>query len=434
MNKLVCYAGLYTISAGFLKLAGFVLFMWLARTLSVDNYANLGLLYSLQTGVTTFGLVGIVEAIVGLLKSLSSLEDRQKLFAAANSAFIFTLSISLVILSVSYETLNTGSNKTQLTLLYVMFSGGLLAFASLQTQIVRLEEKHLASLCFNFVLPFAGLVGSSLAFYYFRTVSSFYWGTAIGLSISLAVMLSCRVGFYDFTKNKKDIYPILKRTAPFVIVAFLGWLSGYGNNYIINFYFEPKEVAKFTFALSLSSIMQLIATALNQVWSPRFYQYVRELSFESLEEKNRQFFRLQGLAMGFIGGLVLALFPLFTKLGGGNLGSYQTMNLELLCLFSSYVFLSPWWHCSNYFLAHDHGSSIMKITLLTSVIGISIWLILMWQLGSIGIYIGFMTQMLIRSVGIALAAKRRWPVRICWDGVVGGILLTFSGYMFSRCW
>ena len=82
MNKLVYYAGLYTASAGLLKLSGFIIFLWLGRTLSVDDYAQFGLLYSLQTGLMTFGLVGIVEAVIGLLKSHRSADEQKKLFAA----------------------------------------------------------------------------------------------------------------------------------------------------------------------------------------------------------------------------------------------------------------------------------------------------------------------------------------------------------------
>lgn len=430
--RLVYYAGLYTVSAGLLKLTGFLLFLWLARTLSVDNYANFGLLYALQTGLTTFGLVGIVEAVVGLLKGRRSAEEQGRLFAAANGVFLVTLSASVAFVISLFVIFDNRSGASFLILTGVLISGGVLAFSSLQSQIARLEEKHLSSLCYSFVLPLAGLVGSFISFFLERTVQSFFLGSAFGLLIALAGLRITRVGFYTFSGLFGEVRPLLLRVTPFIAVAFLGWLSGYGNNYIIKLLFKSKEVARFTFALSLSSVMLLIATALNQVWSPRFYRITHELPFDQVEKKNRQFYRLQGLALGIIGGIVIAVFPFTMKLLGGNLMSYQSMSVELLCLFSAYVFSIPWWHCSNYYLAYGKGTSIMRITLVASAIGFFAWIILMWLLGPIGIYIGFLSFMISYSVVALFAVKRHWPVKASWDGVVGGVLIIFIGFVVSK--
>jgi hypothetical protein len=69
----------------------------------------------------------------------------------------------------------------------------------------------------------------------------------------------------------------------------------------------------------------------------------------------------------------------------------------------------------------------MRIVLVTSIMGIAVWLVLMWLLGPIGIYVGFLTQMLLRSVGITIAARRYWDVRVSWDGVAAGILMNGLG-------
>lgn len=432
MNKLAYYAGLYTVSAGFLKLAGFVLFLWLARTLSVSDYANFGLLYSLQTGLITFGLVGIIEAVVGLLKDHKNIEQQKTLFAAANSVFILTLVSALVFVLFMYVTFLEHSEITFLMLASVLLSGALLAFSSLQAQIVRLEEKHLPSLYFNFVLPLAGLLGSFVLFFIERTVQSFFLGAMIGLIVLIVGAWINKIGFYDIAYRTTKIRHILLRVTPFIAVAFLGWLSGYGNNYIIKLFFDSTEVAKFTFILSLSSVMQLIATALNQAWAPRFYKITHELPFEEVEKKNRKFYRLQGFLFGLFGGIVISVFPIAMKMLKGNLLYYQSMSFELFLLFSSYVVLSPWWHYQNYFLAYDKGPSIMRIVLITSVIGIVAWIILMWLFGPIGIYIGFMLQMLLRSVGIIIVGKKYWPVQISWDGLVVGVLINIAGFLISK--
>lgn len=430
MNKLIYYAGLYTASAALLKLSGFVLFLWIAKTLSVDNYANFGLLYALQSGLTTFGLVGILESVIGLLKEYQTEEQRRKLFAAANSTFLITLFSSVLIVLIFFIFIS--SEATTLTLIWVLASGALLSFSMLQSQIVRLDEEHLSSLSFNFIVPFTGITGSFVLFYLDRTVQSFFAGATLGLIFSTLVMIIFKIGFFNFSSKTKEILPVIVRITPFIAVALLGWLGGYGNNYIINFFFEPKEIAKFTFALSLSSVMQLIATALNQVWSPRFYKLINNLPEVKLELMNKRFFRVQGLTMGLFGGLVIALFPKLIDMVGGNLLSYRSITLELFLLFSSYVILTPWWHCQNYFLAHDRGPMVMRVILITSIIGITLWIMLMILLGPIGIYVGFFMQMLLRTIVLLFEAKKCWPIRASWDGVVAGIIILFIGFVISH--
>jgi hypothetical protein len=40
--------------------------------------------------------------------------------------------------------------------------------------------------------------------------------------------------------------------------------------------------------------------------------------------------------------------------------------------------------------------------------------------------------MLIRSTGIAYTAKKRWPIKLSWEGVFGGVLIIFAGFVLSK--
>lgn len=427
MRKLIWFAGIYGGAAAFLKLAGFLLFLWLAHILSVEDYANFGLLYALQTGLTTFAIAGIVESVIGLMKERRLMQQQRTLFAAANSVFwlmaIIAIAISLFIFAVFIQQ----PEINFLVLGCTLASGILLAFSSLQAQIVRLVESHLASLSFNFLVPLVGLAISGIFFFFEKTVQSFFFGSVAGISIFLVVLKFYRVGFYGVAGLSADVYSIFARVTPFIAVAFLGWLSGYGNNYVVKMFFESTDVAKFTFAFTLSSVMPLIASSLNQVWSPRFYRITHESPFAEVERKNKKFYLLQGIALGLLGGAVIGLYPTVIGMLGGNLIAYQSMSTELFFLFFAYVFLSPWWHCQNYYLAYDKGSELTKIVLITSVIGIPVSLGLMWVLGPIGVYVGFMAQMFLRSLGIVYMAKKNWPVDISWVGIiVGGGILTMG--------
>lgn len=430
-SPLAWYAGLYTASAAALRLAGFTLFLWLARGLSVEEYATFGLFYALQTGLATLATAGIVEVVVGLRKDHTSAPMRHILLGAANASFaLMSVAVSTVAL-LAFTAFKSASVATLLLCTGASALGVLTAFSTLQAQLTRLDENHLASLCFNFFAPFAGLVGGALGFLVERSVESYFLGSALGSLLALLGLRALRVGVYDLALGWDRIGLVFGRIGPFVAMAMLGWLSGYGNNYLVQALFGHADVARFTFALNFSSMMQLVATALNQVWSPRFYRMVQELPWGYVESRNGQFFRLQGWVLGLIGGALLALLPLAVRLFGGNLSAYRSMSFELLLLCASYVLLSPWWHCYNYYLVHGKRQELMRIFLITSVLGIAAWLAMMALLGPPGIYIGFLTQMLIRTLAIVIAARRHWPVRIAWDGVAIGTLFVLGGYFIS---
>lgn len=427
MKRYVYFAGLYAGSAALLKAGGFLLSLWMARTLPVAEYGAWGLLYAFQTGLTTFGLVGILEAVVGLLRSHDTPEARRALFGGATGAFLVTISASLII-AIAIAPFVLGQRIGLLAIACVLVSGALLAFAALQAQIVRLEERHLASLGFNFGVPLVGLASSTAWFIAERSAQSFFVGSAVGLVVAMAALWRAgKVEAYSVARHGEQRRQVMARLAPYVVVAFFGWLSGYGNNFVVTSLFPATEVARFTFALSLGSVMQLVASALNQVWSPRFFLITQSEPFDTVEDKNRRFFFSQSVVLGLIAALSIVLLPPLLKALGGNLAFYASMKLELFFVFAAYIVLSPWWHCHNYFLAYDRGPSVMNIVLITSAVGIVLWLALMWLLGPLGIYIGFFSQMVVRSIGIVLFARGFWPVRVGWGGVATGMLVASGG-------
>jgi hypothetical protein len=128
---------------------------------------------------------------------------------------------------------------------------------------------------------------------------------------------------------------------------------------------------------------------------------------------------------------VIAILPLAIDIIGGNLISYREIQAELFLLFAGYVVLSPWWHCQNYFLVHGKGQELMTVVFRTSVIGLLAWLFLMWLLGALGIYLGFLVQMVLRMLGLVAAARKHWPLTIAWDGVAAGLVLLGAGFAVS---
>lgn len=431
MRRLLAWAGVYSASAALQKLTGFVILLWLARAMPVEDYATFGLFYALQTGIITFALAGVVEAIVGSLKAHALPEERAALYAAGFRASVVMTCLTCV-LAIAGFALSAGGRSVSLSsLLWVIASSVLLAGASYQAHIGRLEERHARAVLFNTLPPLAGFLGGLTAYVMQRRVESFFAGSAIAVSLVLAALAVQKRQRRSAAAGVSDEWRLLAAGGPFAAVAFLGWFSGYGQNYIVNFMFSPLEVARFTFIMTLASVMQLVATALNQVWSPRFYQITHDTAFDEVERRNRLFFRYQGIALGALAGTMLAGVDLAQRYLGGHLAEYGSMRFELGALTCGYVLLPPWWHCQNYFLAYGKGPELMRNAIATSAIGIVLWVLLMWRLGPTGIYVGFVVQMFVRMQGAVVLARRHWPVRLAWEGVAAGLLLTAAGALLS---
>lgn len=430
-NPLAYIATAYTGSAMLQKGIGFVLFLWLAHSLSVQDYATFGLLYALQTGLSTMAIAGIIESVIGLLKDHESSSSRHSLFRAANSVFGLFALASIVIVAAIYCFLLRETSGSAISLVCVIITGVVTAFFSLQAYLVRLEERHLASLMLGFLSPMSGLIGGAIGFMTARSVHSFYVGSAIGLVLSSVPFALFRIGFYRMAGASEDIMPIVARIAPFIIIAALGWLGGYGNTYLVKTFFAGVDVAKFTFLYTLSAVLQLVATSLNQVWSPKFFRIVHEMPLSEVEAKNKRFYAIEGLTLGLVGGLLLLVLPFFLRRIGGNLSGYQGMNLELFFLFMAYAWSIPFWHVQNYYYAYKKGKELMRVTLFGSGLGLILWLIAIVVLGRMGIYVGFMIQMMTRMLGAVALARKEWALSIAWEGVVAATFLLLCGAAIS---
>lgn len=429
MKGFVYVAGTYASSAILLKVCGFLLSIWMARSLEVAEYGQWGLLFAIQTGLATFGVVGILESVVGLLRRCHGSNSRASLFAAANGVFFVTIGVSLLMAFVVSVFVFEVDVDT-ISLIPVFVSGGLLAFAVLQAQLIRLEERHIRSIAYSFFVPAVALFASAVSFSILRTAESFFLGSMIGLLFSITSLggagLSAFGGQQDRSIHRRQIFA---RLGPYAIVAFFGWISGYGNNFIISRFFETTEVARFTFAMSIGAIMPLVASALNQVWSPRFFRITQAESIKFVEDENWKFYFLLSMVLGLVAMFSIVVVPRLLTGLGGRLSFYSSMRLEYFFLFSGYIILTPWWHCSNYLMAYDRGRGIMNVVIWSSAVGVPLWLLFMWLFGPLGIYIGFFAQMLLRSVAIVLIARDIWALRINWLGPLLGISIAAVGLL-----
>jgi O-antigen/teichoic acid export membrane protein len=418
----------YTASAAVQKGFGLLVLLWVAYVLPAGDYAIFGLLWALQVGVATLAGAGITESVVGLLKDHATQQARAQLFSAANGAFAYLVvsacALSTAVYLLPFWTVGVGPG----TRFSVVVCGLLMAFLTLHANLVRLEERHAASIALGTVAPVFGQLFAFTAFFIFESTPAFYAALAAGLVVVLVPLYHRGLGHFHFALTWTETALVRRTLRPYVVIAFLSWVGGYGYTYVVGSMFTAADVARFAFAYTLSSVMHLVATSMNQAWSPRFFKLVHVLPIADMEARNLRFFAIQGAALGLMGALMLLAFPVVLDGVGGNLGNYRDMGLELGLLLFGYAIAIPWWHSQNYYLVHGFAAEMRNVVLVTTIIGLLAWLALMSLMGSIGVYVGFAAQMLIRSVGIWIWARRWWPIGIAWHGpVIAGVLLGAAG-------
>lgn len=429
-SPLAFYAAAYTASAVIQKGLGFICFLWLARSLTTDEYAHFGLLYALQTALSTFAVAGIIEVVIGLYKGSEVDRKKMELFQAANSAFILLTFISTIVSGISYTIVIDSRQCSFINFTSVAISGILTAFVTLQSSLVRLEERHVTSVMFGFLPAIIGMIGGALLFLRTHSVSGFFIGSAGGMLISMLPFAVYRIRFLR-PGPRVAVASILKRIAPFILIAVFGWLSGYGNTYPVKYFFTPRDVAKFTFVYSLSAIMQLVATSMNQAWSPRFFAIVHEMAAQEVEFKNKRFSIFQGLMLGMSGAGLMIILPWAIGRIGGNLANFGNPNRELFFLLSAYAVSVPWWHAQNYFYAYNKGKELMEVTILSSCTGFILWGGCVYLLGVIGVYVGFMVQFAVRTIVGVYCARKEWSIQVAWEGTTTAVILLLAGLSLS---
>lgn len=429
--KFAIYASGYSLAAVIHKGLGFILFFWLAHTLSRGEYAVFGLFYALQAGLVAISTAGVVEMVIGHYRNHFDEQRRQRLFSIGNGMFVWLIFLAAVVALCVYVGFLV-QYAAILDIALIFIGSVLLAFFTLQASFVRLSEAHGQSLLLIFVPPVVGLIAAYAGFVFWGTLPAFFGGMAAALAVVFFIFIRLRLIHFGVSLQVSEMISIKYEVVPYVVIALLVWLSGYGSTYMVESIFDMADVATFTFVYTISSVMHIVATSLNQVWSPRFFRLVHEMPIIELERKNTIFFAVQGAVLGLVGAVMLLLFRPGIDVVGGNLIGYRDAGQGLAWLFAGYAMAVPWWHAQNYYYAHKQGESLMRLVAISSAVGILVWLGLMLTWGVHGIYSGFFALMLIRSVVVSLHARSIWRIRFTWEGPFVAACLLLAGLLMGQ--
>lgn len=422
-NRVLMLAIAYAGGAALQKGLGFLLFMWFAGSLSVDDYARFGLLYALQTGVAALALAGIIETTIGGLKDADDSDGQKALLRSANVVFLLTSGIAIFAIPMAFSWSGTYGWPA---IVGAAVSGALSAFFILQAQLARIVERHGVALLLGFLPGLIGLLGGLAGFLIEPSPRAFFLGSTIGLVTSLPLAGFAKLGFANAFLRDVRARRILLTMGPFVLVALVDWFLGYGSTYLTKAFFANEVVARFVFAYTLSSIMHLVATSLNQAWSPRVYRMIHSEPLTAVERGNRRFYLLQGLILGAVGAGLLIAVPIAVAMIP-SMAAYRNLQLECFILFAIYACVIPWYHTQNYYYAHQQGPVLMRISIVSSLLGLAFWVAAAVVLGPIGAYVGLLLMTLVKVLGGVFWARRTWGIWILWQGPALGLTLLAVG-------
>ncbi|OYU56003.1 MAG: hypothetical protein CFE25_01800 [Chitinophagaceae bacterium BSSC1] len=419
----------YTLASGIQKGVGFLVFMYLGSVLSISEYSDFGLKFSVYTLITLLASAGLQESVVSLMNQNREELSMNRLYRAANSIFVY-FSVFIVLVTVVISLVITTENYSFKNNLLIALGAIFTSFFLFQSLIIRLEEKHLDSITLSFFPSLLGYIFGFVFFTFYKTSISFFEGIVF-ITFLLILLFSFKYkGFKGFGNSITDLKNILNRVLPFAIISFWGWALGYGNTFIIKYLFLDYDVALFVFIYTISSIIQLVATSMNQVWAPKFYKLYNIDSIEEIEKKNILFSTAQGLVLGISGLTILIAFPILVN-HFEKFNKFGNAKLEMFFLFSAYIVSIPWWHCQNYFMINDKGKTLMNITMFSSFIGYAIWIISMIMFGKIGIYLGFFIQSFVRSILVYYIASKKWQIKFDWKGILVGLFILAISFIIN---
>ena len=401
---------------------------FLAAVLSTEDYAGFGMLYALQGAMTMFSLTGLGETTAARLKNHPHGYRRQVLFRRISGLFVITTATAfLLILPFALLIMRL---ESFMKIVPALLLGAVIGFSTLQAGFQRIEQQHAASLLSSAGIPFCCAIGLMVGGWWCRHLTLVFTMGLASATLALIILLVKGYAWFGPLPHPKRARKELSILGPYLIIAVFGWLSGYGMNFLIDVQFEPREVATFTFLFTAASLSQMIISSLNMAWAPRFYQMFNDGELVYAESRNWVFYSLLAGVLGVGGGLAVALLPWITGLIGGRLAQYGNFRLELAFLMAGYVAGIPFWHGQNYYHVAGFGLSLTRLSVWSGGAGLVVWFICMLVLGPIGIFIGFMLQMVIKAGAMWRAGNHHWQFRPPWAAIAIACAVIFAGLLF----
>lgn len=427
ISKVVLWGGIFAISSIFSKGALFLFTLYLSKILPAPTYAAYGLLYAIMVAAATFSIIGVNELTAASIKSYARGANEKKLFERMLGLFILLAFVVSVLISVTAIIFLDYEGISLYGVISAVLLGLVNAYANMKTFFLRLNQKYFFSLILHTGIPAISIFGMFAFSYVKQDVSILFIG---GLLFALIfLLLVMRLGLASNSRFNFNIQSqkLLGKALPYGGIALIGWLSGYGMTLYIALVNEVFVVALYTLLYTVASMAQLIASSANMARVPVFYRLYNNDSVVEANLFNRRILSYLSLLLGFLGALVVAVWPFLAEFIGGNATDYSDYQIELAWLFAGYVASIPWWSFQNYYYVSDKGSELVRVVFWSGGVGLIVWATLIYKFGVSGVFFGFFIKNCIQSLFIYFSGRKLWRVNVPWLSMSAGLTLVFVG-------
>jgi len=284
MKKQIALATLiYTALATLQPLSNFILIPVYTNYLSVEDYATFSILNNLSAFFAIISGLNIVNATMAFYTSFK--DDKQGLNIYISNVMTFTLYFSIIFLILMLVLGDTFFKIIFKSPIPFYPSGFLCVFYGL---IMNVSTGYLFFLKYEKMVWRYAII--SVALFIINTISQYYFiavlkmgseGAWIArcLTASMAILI---VTFYHFKyfsfklDYKKYIKPSLKYAVPMIPAAFLGWVTTYGDRFIIERFVNLRSLGIYSFLLTISSLTEMIYLAFGAALQPFIFDFYVE--------------------------------------------------------------------------------------------------------------------------------------------------------------
>ena len=396
--------------------------LWLASSLTISEYANFGRLYAIQQGLAGVICSGFVEVVIG--SAFLSNVNRNAIY---KNAIYASLPVTFVIALIFYASISFSKNNllSDTNLIIVSMVGGCLTgYFIFVSRLNRLLEEHISAIVLQHVPVLAFFATGAVGIMTFDSVSGFFLMGTSGMLL-ISVILKSKYKHLVFNKEiltKNLMLGIIKGTPPYILIAILGWISGFGNIFIIDIFLTEYSIAKYTFLYTLTGIMLLVANSFNQTWSPYFYRIASIETPLNLEQKSSDFYTVGSLLLTITAASIIILYQTAIKLLGGTALEYQNSIIEISLLLSSFLIYLPVWHCRNHIYLNSRGKDFLLLSIITFILGLCSNIAIIAIFGDVGVYLGFFLLAFYQLVLFGLYAWKNWSLKFPLVSILYGII------------
>lgn len=335
----------YLIADMISKGSNYLLLLFFSYVLTVEEYGELSLYYSL---VTLFLVVLSLNMTRGYI-TRAYYDDTIDFKQLMGAITVFLLAINGLFLIVSAVLFFQHTHYFDLSTTLIASSivtAVSTQFVDLQNSMFNAKRDTQRYFYWSTAISLV-LFGGSVGFYYWFNELGLYSLVVSKIIISLIASIVILITFrreFSFRYNKAIIRNVLTFSLPLVMHSISGFILNYISRFMLNSMNGLYDAGIYSFAYNFSMFVFIAAVALNNAWTPQFYKLLKEENYSTIEKRVRHNFILFAyLVLGFSLFSKEAMEILFSDEYRDSINLIYLLNINYLIfyaytLFSNYIF------------------------------------------------------------------------------------------------